>query len=62
MMRKNTIKGLILDAQNAMVAGRPALAHRMLCAAERYAAVDRTMSAHWLASIRTACALTAAAI
>lgn len=61
-MRKNTIKGLILDAQNAMQIGRPALAHRLLCAAERYATVDRTITAHWREAIRTACALTAAAI
>lgn len=61
-MRKNTIKGLILDAQNAMQIGRPGLAHRLLCAADRYATVDPTIPSKWRDAIRFACVQTAAAI
>ncbi|WP_152621577.1 hypothetical protein [Bradyrhizobium japonicum] len=53
-MRNNTVKGLLLDAANAIELGRLGLAHRLISLAERIAAADRTIPARRIDAIRTA--------
>ncbi len=53
-MRTHTINGLLQDAAMAMQQGRAALAHRLICTADRIAQGDRTVSTARRDAIRTA--------
>ncbi|WP_454629564.1 hypothetical protein [Bradyrhizobium cenepequi] len=53
-MRNTTVKSLLQHAAFAIQIGKLALAHSLVCNAERIAAADRTISATRLGSIRTA--------
>ncbi|WBU27572.1 hypothetical protein OOZ54_12795 [Rhodopseudomonas palustris] len=43
-MHSNTIKGLLLDAAAALIAGHAAVAHRLVCSADRLAVADPSIS------------------
>jgi hypothetical protein len=61
-MRHNTVQGLIRDAQAAMLAGRAALAYRLLVNADRMATADKTFPTVRRDAIRAARMLTCSAI